>query len=79
MGSLTSIGVIVDNDGKVKICLCGLGQSYKHFKNSIQASENIPRFVDLTSMVIIESGEDPSVHIKDKVVDNSDRIKDNDN
>ena len=34
--SLTSIGVAVENDAKVEVCLPGLTPAYKQFKTSIQ-------------------------------------------
>ena len=65
--SLASINVTVDDDDKVEVCLCGLGPQYKTFKTSIQTWENIPNFVDLVSMLIIEEktlGEDQSSQSK---------------
>ena len=52
--SLASIGVTIDDDDKVEVCLCGLGPLYKQFKTSIQTRENIPNFQDLCSMLIVE-------------------------
>ena len=63
MESLASIGVVVEDDDKVEVCLRGLGPSYKQFKTSIQTREKIPNFADLISMLIIEEknlGEEPS-------------------
>src|SRR3569623_589670 len=60
---LASIGVSVDDDDKVEVCLRGLGPAYKQFKTSIQTRENIPNFADLISMLIIEEknlGEESS-------------------
>ena len=42
--SLASIGVTIDDDDKVEVCLCGLGPLYKQFKMSIHTEENIPNF-----------------------------------
>ena len=59
--SLASIGVAVEDDDKVEVCLRGLTPAYKQFKTSIQTWENIPNFLDLISMLIIEEknlGED---------------------
>ena len=52
--SLTSIGVTIDDDDKVKVCLRGLGPLYKQFKMYIQTNENIPNFQELCSMLIVE-------------------------
>ena len=52
--SLASIGVAVEDDDKVEVCLRGLTPAYKQFKTSIQTRENIPNFSDLISMLIIE-------------------------
>ena len=59
--SLASIGISVEDDDKVEVCLRGLTPAYKQFKTSIQTWENIPNFSDLISMLIIEEknlGED---------------------
>ncbi|MCO5570891.1 hypothetical protein L7F22_024620 [Adiantum nelumboides] len=61
--SLASIGVQVDDDDKVEVSLCGLTPTYKQFKTSIQTRENIPCFVDLVPMLVVEEknlGEDSS-------------------
>ena len=52
--SLASIGVTVDDDDKIEVCLRGLGPDYKQFKTSIQTRENIPSFTDVVSMLIVE-------------------------
>ena len=52
--SLTSIGVTIDDDDKVEVCLHGLGPLYKQFKTSIQTRENIPNFKDICFMLIVE-------------------------
>ena len=33
--SLASINVMVDDDDKIEVCLCGLGPQYKSFATSI--------------------------------------------
>ena len=48
--SLASIGVTVEDDDKVEVCLRGLTPAYKQFKTSIQTRENIPSFADLIPM-----------------------------
>ncbi|MCO5551964.1 hypothetical protein L7F22_005471 [Adiantum nelumboides] len=61
--SLASIGVQVEDDDKVEVCLCGLTPAYKQFKTSIQTRENIPYFADLVPMLVVEEknfGEDSS-------------------
>ncbi|MCO5612597.1 hypothetical protein L7F22_066865 [Adiantum nelumboides] len=61
--SLASIGVQVEDDDKVEICLHGLMPAYKHFKMSIQTRENISCFPDLVPMLVVEEknlGEDSS-------------------
>ena len=66
--SLASIGVVVEDDDKVEVCLHGLTPAYKQFKTSIQTRENIPNFSNLISMLIIEEknlGEDSSSQPKD--------------
>lgn len=52
--SLASIGVIVEDDDKVEVCLRGLTPAYKQFKTSIQTQENNPSFADLIPMVVVE-------------------------
>ncbi|MCO5574977.1 hypothetical protein L7F22_028774 [Adiantum nelumboides] len=52
--SLASIGVQVEDDDKVEVCLRGLTPAYKLFKTSIQTSENIPCFADLVPMLVVE-------------------------
>ncbi|MCO5573111.1 hypothetical protein L7F22_026876 [Adiantum nelumboides] len=52
--SLSSIGVAVDNDDKVEACLRGLGNAYKQFKTSICTRENIPHFLELSSLLLVE-------------------------
>ena len=62
--SLASIGVTVDDDDKVEVCLCGLGPAYKQFKTSIRTRENFPSFVDLIPMLVLEernNSEDSSL------------------
>ena len=61
--SLASINVTVDDDDKIEVCLHGLGPQYKSFATSIRTRENMPSFVDLVSMLIIEEkslGDDSS-------------------
>ena len=65
--SLASIGVSVDDDDKVEVCLRGLTPAYKQFKTAIQTRENIPTFADLIPMLVIEEnnlGEDSSSQSK---------------
>ena len=60
--SLASIGVLVDDDDKVEVCLCVLTHAYKQFETSIQTQENIHSFSNLASILIIEEknlGEEP--------------------
>ena len=52
--SLASIGVTVDDDDKVEVCLRGLGPVYKQFKTSICTRENIPIFANLIPMLVLE-------------------------
>ncbi|MCO5606371.1 hypothetical protein L7F22_060559 [Adiantum nelumboides] len=52
--SLSSIGVAVDDDDKVEECLRGLGNAYKQFKTSIPTRENIPHFLELSSLLVVE-------------------------
>ena len=52
--SIASIGVIVEDDDKVEVCLCGLTPAYKQFKTSIQTRENIPTFTNLIPMLVVE-------------------------
>ena len=59
--SLASIGVTVEDDDKVEVCLRGLTPAFKPFKTSIYTWENFPNFLDLILMLIIEEknlGED---------------------
>ncbi|MCO5568795.1 hypothetical protein L7F22_022495 [Adiantum nelumboides] len=59
--SLASIGVQVEDDDKVEVCMHGLMPAYKQFKTSIQTRKNIPYFVDLVPMLVVEEknlGED---------------------
>ena len=66
--SLASIGIAVEDDDKVEVCLRGLTPAYKQFKTSIQTRENIPNFLDLISMLTIEEknlGEDSTSQPKD--------------
>ncbi|MCO5612416.1 hypothetical protein L7F22_066683 [Adiantum nelumboides] len=61
--SLASIGVQVEDDDKVEVCLRGLTPAYKQFKTSIQTKENILCFADLVPMLVVEEknlGEDAS-------------------
>ena len=61
--SLASIGVTIEDDDKVEVCLRGLTPTYKQFKTSIQTRENIPTFTNLIPMLVIEEknlGEDSS-------------------
>ncbi|MCO5596432.1 hypothetical protein L7F22_050495 [Adiantum nelumboides] len=52
--SLSVIGVAVDDDDKVEACLCCLGNAYKQFKTSIRTRENIPHFLELSSLLVVE-------------------------
>ncbi|MCO5612602.1 hypothetical protein L7F22_066870 [Adiantum nelumboides] len=52
--SLASIGVQVEDDDKVEVCLRGLMPAYKQFKTSIQTRKNIPCFADLVLMLVVE-------------------------
>ncbi|MCO5602458.1 hypothetical protein L7F22_056590 [Adiantum nelumboides] len=52
--SLSSIGVTMDDDDKVEACLRGLGNAYKQFKTSICTQENIPHFLELSSLLVVE-------------------------
>ena len=66
--SLASIGVAVEDDDKVEVCLRELTPTYKQFKTSIQTRENIPNFSNLISMLIIEEknlGEDSTSQPKE--------------
>ncbi|MCO5569975.1 hypothetical protein L7F22_023689 [Adiantum nelumboides] len=61
--SLASIGVQVEDDDKVEVCLRGLTLAYKQIKTFIQTRENIPCFADLVPMLVVEEknlGEDAS-------------------
>ena len=58
----------MEDDDKVEVCLRGLTPAYKQFKTSIQTRENIPNFLDLISMLIIEEknlGEDSTSQPKE--------------
>ncbi|MCO5553679.1 hypothetical protein L7F22_007205 [Adiantum nelumboides] len=52
--SLSSIGVAMDDDDKVEACLCVLGNAYKQFKISIRTRENIPHFLEVSSLLVVE-------------------------
>ncbi|MCO5578265.1 hypothetical protein L7F22_032104 [Adiantum nelumboides] len=52
--SLSSIGVVLDDDDKVEACLRGLGNAYKQFKTSIRTQENIPHSLELSSLLVVE-------------------------
>ncbi|MCO5589383.1 hypothetical protein L7F22_043350 [Adiantum nelumboides] len=52
--SLSSIGVTVDDNDKVEACLCGLGHANKQFKTNIHTQENIPHFLELSSLLVVE-------------------------
>ncbi|MCO5558747.1 hypothetical protein L7F22_012333 [Adiantum nelumboides] len=61
--SLASIGVQVEDDDNVEVCLRGLAPAYNQFKTSIQTRENIPCFSNLIPMLVVEEknlGEDSS-------------------
>ncbi|MCO5548992.1 hypothetical protein L7F22_002458 [Adiantum nelumboides] len=61
--SLASIGVQVEDNDKVEVCLRGLTPAYKQFKTSIQTRENIHSFADLVPILVVEEknlGEDLS-------------------
>src|SRR5918912_953559 len=61
--SLAAIGVSVEDDDKVEVCLRGLGPTFKQFKTYIQTRENVPGFTELVSMLIVEEkslGEEAS-------------------
>ena len=67
--SLASIGFDVKDDDKVEVYLRGLTPPYKQFKTSSQTWGNIPNFLDLISMLIIEEknlGEDSSSQSNNK-------------
>ncbi|MCO5601324.1 hypothetical protein L7F22_055443 [Adiantum nelumboides] len=51
---LSSIGGVVDDDDKVETCLHGLGNAYKQIKTSICTRENIPHFLELASLLVVE-------------------------
>ncbi|MCO5599519.1 hypothetical protein L7F22_053625 [Adiantum nelumboides] len=51
---LSSIGVAVDDDDKVEACLRGLANAYRQFKISIHTWKNIPHFLELSSLLVIE-------------------------
>ncbi|MCO5583686.1 hypothetical protein L7F22_037599 [Adiantum nelumboides] len=52
--SLSSIGVAVDDDDKVQACLHGLGNAYKQFKTNIHTQENIPNFLEMSLLLVVE-------------------------
>ncbi|MCO5613072.1 hypothetical protein L7F22_067346 [Adiantum nelumboides] len=52
--SLSFIGVTVDDDDKMEACLHGLGNAYNYFKTSICTRENIPYFLELSSLLVVE-------------------------
>ncbi|MCO5574595.1 hypothetical protein L7F22_028383 [Adiantum nelumboides] len=52
--SLSSIGVVVDDDDKVEACIRCLGNAYKQFKTSIRTRKNIIHFLELSSLLVIE-------------------------
>ncbi len=52
--SLASIGVNVDDDDKVEVCLRGLTPAYKQFKTSIHTRENIPSFANFIPILVVE-------------------------
>ncbi|MCO5546979.1 hypothetical protein L7F22_000419 [Adiantum nelumboides] len=52
--SLSSTGVTVDDDDKVEACLCDLGNVYKQFKTSIRTWKNIPHFLELSLLLVVE-------------------------
>ena len=61
--SLASIGVTIEDDDKVEVCLRGLMPAYKQFNTSIQTWENIPTFTNLIPMLVVEEknlGKDSS-------------------
>ena len=51
--SLAYVGVALEDDDKVELCLCGLTPLYKPFKSS-ETRENIPTFNELASLLIVE-------------------------
>ena len=52
--ALGSIQVAVEDDDIVRACLDGLGDDYKTFKSSMNTRDDIPKFTDLISMLILE-------------------------
>ncbi|MCO5559754.1 hypothetical protein L7F22_013356 [Adiantum nelumboides] len=69
--SLASIGVQVEDDDKVEVCLRGLTPAYKQFKTSIQTRENIPYSADLVPMLVVEEkklGEKIHLLYKAKII-----------
>ena len=52
--SLASIGVTVEIEDKVEVCLYGLTPEYKQLRTLIQTRESIPTFNDLASLLIVE-------------------------
>eukprot|EP00250_Pteridium_aquilinum_P025338 c30604_g1_i1 orf=3-359(-) len=52
--SLAFIGVMIDDEDKVEVCLSGVGPTYKQFKTSIRTHKNIPSFTDMIPMLVLE-------------------------
>ncbi|MCO5564513.1 hypothetical protein L7F22_054222 [Adiantum nelumboides] len=52
--SLSSIGVVVNDGDKVEACLCRLRNAYKQSKTSIRTRKNIPNFLELSSLLVVE-------------------------
>ena len=52
--NLAPINAPMDDDDKIEVCLRGLGPQHKPFAMSIQIRENLPIFVDLVSLLIME-------------------------
>ncbi|MCO5548207.1 hypothetical protein L7F22_001664 [Adiantum nelumboides] len=52
--SLSYIGVAVDDDDKVEACLRGIGNAYKQFKSNIRTQEDIPHFLELSLLLVVE-------------------------
>ena len=46
--------VTVEDDDIVCACLDGLGEEYVHFRSSMNTRDDIPKFTDLISMLILE-------------------------
>ncbi|MCO5554615.1 hypothetical protein L7F22_008147 [Adiantum nelumboides] len=53
-GSLSFIGVVVDDDDKMEACLCGLGNAYNRFKTKICTRKNIQNVLELSSLLVVE-------------------------